>query len=125
MSKEFCVNSVVAKLLAEYVNPHDWKALIDELNTHTYVRLQWKILKDLNTTETDPKFSQVVRILFVNTDSVVVQSVEMNCGSTRFGTYKIQFEDWDKVFLQWQDGERRADWESCWRDGCRMYGANV
>ena len=125
MKPTFCVNTVVSNLLTGYVQGPDWSALREELEAHTYVSLQWKILADPSTTETDSKFSNIKRILFVNTDSVIVQDVELTIFCTRFTTHKIYFEDWAKCFTGWDDGERKWLWDECWANGCRMYGANV
>ena len=121
----FCVNSVVAKLLKDYVSmPTNHDALKEEIMQHTYGRFKWKLIKDPACQDEDPKYSNVKRILFVNERSVIVQDVEMSVGSTRFDTYKIMLDDWARVFIAWAE-RRTADWDNCWYEGCRMYGADV
>ena len=125
MEPTFCVNTLISSLLTGYVQGPDWSTLREELENHTYVSLQYKILETPSTTEIDPKFSKIMRILFVNTNSVIVQDVEMEFDCTRYTTHKIFFEDWTKCFTGWEDGRRKSDWDYCWNQGCRMYGANV
>ena len=111
---------VVANLLLSYITSR-WTALINTLNEHKYANLQWKILKDRHTTERDPKFSNIKAILFVGEDHVIVQDVELDYDATRFTVYKIMFQDWESVFVEWGD-ERELDWDRCMEDGYRMYG---
>ena len=122
----FCVNAVIAKVVKDYVKPKDWSTLIAELEQHRYGTFKWKLVRDPTCTETDPMFSNIQRILFVNKESVILQSIELSVGKTRFDTNKVMFEDWDKVFLDWQDNTPRTwEWEECWVEGMRMYGAEV
>ena len=120
----FDINAVISKTLLEYVQTPDWSVLKEELEAHTYAQMKWKVVRDPSCTETDPRFSNIKRILFVNETSVIVQDVEMSCGHTRFETHKVYFEDWGKCFISWAE-ERKQDWDECWVDGCRMYGAQV
>ena len=122
--KEFCVNTVVAKLLKDYVMPLNYDALKTELNQHTYGRFKWKLVRDITCQEDDPKYWNIKRILFVNEQSVIVQDVEMSVGMTRFETHKIMFRDWNRVFIDWEES-RTSAWDNCWNQGCRMYGAEV
>ena len=124
MSQEFCINTVISKTVAAYVALPNYDALKDEIRQHTYGRFKWKLVKDPTCTNEDPSFFNTKRILFVNEQSVVIQDVEMSVGVTRFGTYKIMLEDWTRVFIDWSD-ERTIDWDYCWNQGCRMYGAEV
>ena len=127
MSKqEFCVNSLVAKIIKDYVMG-DFEKLIEEIKFFgPYGRFQCKLVKDINSTETDSKFRSVMKVLFVNQDSVILQDVELSGDCTRFGTYKVLLEDWSKVFQEWEDADACDGWlELCWTAGMRMYGANV
>lgn len=116
-----CIDNVVSNLLLSYINPKDWSPLIEELKKHKFVRLQWKILKNPDTAERDPKFCNTKAILFINTDSVIVQNVQMSVGDTRFKVLKIMFEDWNSVFVNWPNTDGRL--ERFMKDGCLMYGA--
>ena len=125
MSKqEFCVNSVVAKLLTDYVTPTNYDALKEEIQQHTYGNFQWKLVKDITCQETDPRFSNVKRVIFINEQSVILQDVEMAVYCTRFGTYKVMLKDWEKVFISWAD-TRTDEWDYCWMEGARMYEADL
>jgi hypothetical protein len=122
MTQEYCVNTVIAKIVTDYVAPPNYDALKEEIRQHTYGSFQWKLLDDPTCTDEDPKYSNIQRVLFVNEQSVIVQEVEMTFDSTRFNTYKIMLEDWSRVFIAWAE-KRTADWDHCWDQGCRMYGA--
>ena len=126
MSKkqEFCVNTVIAKVLQDYNQSPTFEDLKAELRQHTYGRFKWKLVEDLSCPDEDPKFNNVKRILFVNEASVIIQDVEMIVGSTRFDTHKIMLKDWNRVFIKWAE-ERSNDWNYCWNQGARMYGADV
>ena len=130
MSKpEFCVNAVVAKVIKDYITPENFDDLKATLRQHTYGRFKWKLVRDISRGQAvqksyDPKFNDVKRILFINEASVILQDVELSFGKTRFDTYKVMLRDWDRVFIAWAE-KRVADWDSCWEEGCRMYGADV
>ena len=117
---QFCVNSVISKTLLEYIQPPDWTVLIAELECHDFVQVQWKRMKNPYTTETDPKFSKICKILFINTNSVILQEVEISPNSNRFVTYKINFDDWEDIFLGWGDS-RKAVYQQLWDDGFLLY----
>jgi hypothetical protein len=124
MSQEFCINTVISKTVAAYVALPNYDVLKEDILQHTYGRFKWKLLDDPTCTNEDPKYSNIQRVLFVNEQSVIVQEVEKTYDSTRFNTYKIMLEDWSRVFIAWAE-RRTADWNDCWDQGFRMYGADV
>jgi hypothetical protein len=116
----FCVNSVLAKVLREYIDPTEFDQLKAEIGQHTYARLKWKLLQNPACQNEDPRFSCLYRTLFLNERSVIVQEVELGGDRTRFGTYKIMLPEWSRVFINWGE-ERRATWDWCWNEGMNMY----
>ena len=93
--------SIVAKIVKECLQGPDFSALKEELRSHEFVRLYWQVVKGIRETPTAPNYTNTKKILFVNERSVIVQDVEMPCGASRFVTYKILLQDWEKVFASW------------------------
>ena len=108
----FCVNSLVAQLLHEYIDPTKYDQLKAEILQHTYVLLKWKLLKNPACQNEDPAYSKVYRVLFVNDRSVIVQ-IGVEGFVTRFGTFKIMLADWSRVFIRWAE-KRGRDWDLDW-----------
>ena len=118
------MDNVVASLLQDYVNPKKWSSLIEELHKHKYVNVYsyinfWFMLKRRGRGGRGVTES-VKAILYINTDSVILQDVEKNWEARRFTTFKVMFEDWDTVFASWSD-ERQDDWDDCMEEGFNMY----
>ena len=119
-----CIDNVVSNLLLGYLNPKDWSPLIEEIKKYKYVQLQWKILKNPNTTERELKYCNTKAILFIHSDHVIVQDVEMSCNCSRFKVHKVLFTDWGSVFVKWLGIEDEPRLDRCMRDGMYMYGAH-
>ena len=113
--------SIVAKIVKECLQGPDFSALKEELRSHEFVRVYWEVLKGVRETPTKPNYTNTKKILFVNERSVIVQDVEKTCGSSRFVTYKIYFEDWKKVFAKWLSDDMKPVMRDCWRRGMYMY----
>jgi hypothetical protein len=114
---QFCVNSVVAKIVKDYIQVPDYSALREEIGNHTYASLQLP----------EDKIPYWFVLLFVTSDCAIVQEVMLHCGCTRFRVKKIQLSDWEAVFKHWIDEEHGSYW-ACnreYQNGMRSFGASV
>ena len=126
MSKqEFCVNSVVAKVLKDYVQRPDYSAIRDEIETYVDGFLILKQRLEVPVGTLIP--TRWSKILFTTADSVIVEHVEMTRNKTRFTVKKINYEDWGNWFVDYISPENDAfpSVNDCWTEGSRMYGADV
>ena len=118
----FCVNSIIAKTLESYVQVPDYSDLRDEIENHTFVQLKRQLTPDARGIW----HLQRYKILFVTSDTVIVEETELTCGCSRFQVRKIDLSEWDQWFDEYIDeGEGFVVQEMCWADGMRMYGAEV
>lgn len=113
MSKQFCVNAVIAEVLKDYVVQPDYSEKLEEIQGHEFVSLKVK-----GGTRGD-----WCKILFTTTDTAVVQEVELTWGHTRFQVFKVELKDWDTLFEGWLDDDLVV--LDCYENGMRMYGARV
>ena len=118
MSKQasFCVNALIGEILQGYVQQPDYSELREEIQKHEYATLRlpqdeckWFVL------------------LYVTSDTVVIQEAELTFDQTRFKVHIVNLAEWNGVFCKWldEDDERYFDVDACYRDGMRMYGADV
>ena len=123
MSQEFCVNTVVSKLVKDYVQQPDYSAIRDEIDAHTegfcLIRQRFE--------EPDGPVGKLAKVLFTNSETVIVQDLELTCGHTRYNVRQIALPDWQKWLKEWVDegGFYYDVCVDCWQDGMRMYGAEV
>ena len=127
MSQEFCVNTVVSKLVKDYVQQPDYSAIRDEIDAHTegFCLIRQR-LEDPDTQVLRP-LGKLAKVLFTNSETVIVQDLELTCGHTRYNVRQIALPDWQKWLKEWVD-EGGFYYDVCvdiWQDGMRMYGAEV
>jgi len=123
--QEFCVNTVVSKLLTDFVQQRDFSELRETIESHKYAKLKHHVI---HNTGMYPNATTWYKILFTTTDCVIVQDVLLKCGDTRFGVHKIQLSDeWENVFGEWIDEnhDRYQDCDYEFRNGMRSWGANI
>ena len=117
---EFCVNSVVAKVLTQYVQVPDHSAIRDEVEEYVdgYLSMRQRLGIDC---------SQFSKILFTTSECVIVEHLEMKWQKTRFTIQRINYEDWSKWFMEYLSPEhkRYLDAKYCDNNGARMYGARL
>ena len=94
----FQLDDVLCKLVLSYVNGANHRRLIRDLNSHQYVAAYWEVLTEKRETPTSLQHTNPKAILFVNTDSVILQDVYLPRELTRHKTYKVYFEDFQKIF---------------------------
>ena len=127
MSQEFCVNTVVSKLVKDYMQQPDYSAIRDEIDAHTEgFCLIRQTLEDPVAGVCRP-LGKLAKVLFTNSETVIVQDLELTCGHTRFNVRQIALPDWQKWLKEWVD-EGGFYYDVCvdiWQDGMRMYGAEV
>jgi hypothetical protein len=123
--QEFCVNSVLAKVLQDYVQQPDHSTVRDEVETYLdgFVVLKQRLEK----IDGKPWPTRWSKILFTTTESAIVEHVEMTWNKTRFTVKKINYEDWGDWFVSFISREHDAyqTVSNCWEEGARMYGAGV
>ena len=124
--KSFSVESVVSKLLLEYVQQPDYSEIKDQVEEYTADGYGFVELKQSLSPDACTKLS---KILFTTTDSVIVQNLELTVASTRFTVQQILYSDWENWFVKHipfvnTPGLFRLCLD-CWTDGFRMYGGNV
>ena len=115
-NKGYCVNSLLAKVLKEYVQEPDWSALKTEIEAHKYANIKM------------PDFLEHwYAILHVTGDSVVIQDVLLKVGHTRFEVHVVRLADWHNVFREWigKEHPRFSDCDSEFERGMLAYGADV
>jgi hypothetical protein len=116
MSKqEFCVNTVVAKLLKDYVQTPNYEELREKIVKHKYAQL--KLSGD--------KIPFWYALLHLTSDCAIVQDVLLRVGGTRFSTHVVKFADWEDVFVEWID---KDDYWNChyeFQNGMRSWGADI
>ena len=124
MTQEFCVNTVIAKLVTDLVNPPNYDALREQLESHDYVKL---FDKQVYRDDCSDAFSSWYKILFTTSDCVVVQAVLLEVTHTRFAVYKVPLSKWGDAIDEWinEDHNRYADCHDSYQNGMRMYGADV
>ena len=124
---EFCVNSLIAKVLKDYVEAPDNSVLREELEEKKsgFVVLRQRLIP--NDDGTQNNHTRRCKILFANTDSVIIQYVELTVAHTRFVVKNIPYETWPQWFVEFimpgHDDFFIAN--DHWESGMRMYGANV
>ena len=94
----FQLDDVLCKLVLSYVNGANHRKLIKDLNSHQYVAAYWEVLAKKRETPTSLIHTNPKVILFVNTDSVILQDVYLPMDRSRHKTYKVYFEDFPKIF---------------------------
>ncbi len=114
---QFCVNTVVAKIVGSYVQPTDYSALVEEIGNQRYAALQLE--KD-----TVPAWYVM---LHTTPQCVIVQDVLLKVACTRFRVSKVQLSDWNKVFKHWIDEDHDSYWicHREYKEGMRSFGADV
>ena len=104
----------LAKIIVETIKP-DYSKLVAEIRKHEFL-----------VTKSDPDSQWTPRwhkILFVTSDTCVVQEVEKTWNLTRFKTFGIHLSEWERFFGGWIDADhdRYFDCKMCWADGYEMY----
>ena len=89
--------NIIASIVKECLQGPDFSKLKKEILTHEFVSVYWEVIKGIRT-EKRKNYTNTKKILFVTDRSVIVQDVELQCGSSRFVTYQIYLKDWEKVF---------------------------
>ena len=119
MSKQFCVNTVVAKIIKDYVQVPTFEELKEEIQHQEYARM--KLSTDRMIT------GYWYAMLYVTTEHVVVQDVLLKVGDTRFGTHLVKLSDWNTYFIEWIDEghDRYQDCHYEFRNGMRSWGATI
>ena len=115
---QFCINSVVSKIVKDYIQAPDYSALREEIGNHAYAHLQ---------REEDKFCPQWYVILFTTSESAIVQEVLLTCGYTRFRVSKIHLSKWAAVFKNWIDVDHEC-YFACnneYEKGMRAFGAEV
>ena len=116
---EFCINTLVAKVLKDYIQSPTYEELKAEIQSQEYARLKL-------STDTHPDGFWYA-ILYVTSDSVVVQDVLLKCEDTRFGVHVVRLDEWEAVFMEWID-EQHSRYEDChyeFKRGMRAWGARI
>lgn len=108
--------SVLANIIVQTIAP-DYSKLIAEIKNHEFM-----------DTKIDPDSDETTswhKILFVTSDTCVVQGCEMKFDQTRFETFGIPLSEWERFFGGWIDADhdRYDDCRECWTDGYEMYVA--
>ena len=121
---EFCVNSLVAKVLKDYVQVPDHSELREKLEEKMsgFVSLRQRLT--LNEDGTENTCKRWCKILFANADSVIVQDVEMVVNNNhRFAVRNIPYEDWAKWLVEYVMPEHDDFFVvyDCWTQGMEMY----
>jgi len=115
--QEFCVNTLVAKVLKDYVQVPTYEELKEEIQNQEYAEMKL-------STDTIPDW---YAMLYVTTEHVVVQDVLLTAGQTRYETHLVKLSEWNTYFVEWID-ENHNRYEDChyeFRNGMRSYGADV
>ena len=102
----FSGEDVICKLILEYVNGASHRELIADFNQHTYVEVFWELLSG-RTEPTTQLHTNFKKILFVNTDSVILEDVNpRGLWTGRNEVYKVFFADWDALFVSYVTQEQ-------------------
>ncbi len=126
-TKTFCVNTVVAKILKDYVQCPTFEELRAEIQQQRYANLRYHVLMKTPFAETRPDVNQWYAVLYVTSDSVVIQDVLLKCTDTRFAVHVVKLEDWNTVFLGWVDEDHKW-YEAChdnFVNGMLKYNAQI
>ena len=77
--------------------------------------------------ETQPDDVMWYAVLYVTTDSVIIQDVLLTGDATRFDVHEVKLADWSNVFVEWIDEEhnRYVDCHESFVEGMREYGADI
>jgi len=128
MMKSFSEESVVSKIILEYVQQPDYSEIRDKVEEYTADGHGFVVLKQRLTQNANGLFStRWSKILFTTADSVIVQHLEMTVACTRFTVTQILYQDWENWFVKHIPNTDGCFFVclDCWTDGCRMYGAQV
>ncbi len=114
---QFCVNTVVAKIVGSYVQPTDYSALVEEIGNQRYAALQLE----------GDQIPHWYAMLYTTPQCVIVQDVLLKVECTRFRVSKVPLSDWNNVFKHWidEDHPRYVDCHSEYEEGMRSWGADV
>jgi len=122
-AKTFCVNTVVAKILKDYVQCPTFEELRAEIQQQRYANLRYHVLMKTPFAETRPHVNHWYAVLYVTNDSVIIQDVLLKCAATRFAVHVVKLEDWNTVFMEWidEDHNRFDDCHRSFVEGMREY----
>ena len=113
--------NIIASIVKECLQGPDFSKLKKEILTHEFVSVYWEVIKGIRI-EKRKNYTNTKKILFVTDRSVIVQDVELSCGSSRFVTYQIYLKDWEKVFASWiSSSGMKSAMRECWERGIYMY----
>ena len=126
-AKTFCVNTLLAKIVKDYVQCPTFEELRSEIEQHKYANLRYHVVMKTRHAETRPDVNQWYAVLYITSDCVVIQDVLLKCEDTRFAVHVVKLEDWNTVFMEWIDAEhdRYVDCRESFVEGMREYGADL
>ena len=119
----FDINECIARVIAHTLRP-DYTSLIDEINQHEFVTMRFGL--GTFDPETGREYSATSwgKVLYTFEGCCIVESLERKWNSTRFETYKIQYDgEWETKFVEYIDPghPRYQDASQCWVEGMFMY----
>lgn len=103
----------LAKVIVETMTA-DYSKLIAKIRKHEF------FIAALNSRQQGHWY----KIMFVTTDTCVVQKVELMWGATRFEVTGIPLSEWESSFEEWIDPGHKeyVAFQECWESGFRMFG---
>ena len=118
---DFDSDAIVGAIIKGYVQQPDYSNIRDEIEEHKAPGF-CRVKRDEND-----RCPGWCKILFVTSETVIIQEVELTFGQTRFQVRNIPFPEWKGLFVEWIGNlhTRYVDVAGCWIDGMCMYGANV
>ena len=126
--KHFCVNTVIAKTLHNYIQAPDYSELmenINEIHAEDFVELK---SDGICPATGNPWLPRYHKVLICTSDTIIVQELGLSRNRTRFRVRMIPAKDWDEFFISWLapgDEDYISLGLSMWNQGFRMYGADV
>ena len=111
---EFNLEAVVGTIIKGYVQVPDYSAIRDEVEAHKdpgFCRVRGE--------ENNRRSSCWYKVLFVTSESVIIQDVELDSGKTRFGVRNIALSEWKELLVEWigKDHYEYEDAVEMWNDG--------
>ena len=88
-----CINTVISKILLNYVNPLEYSKLMKDINEN-----HAGDFVELKQDGSPPAF---YKVLFTTTDTIIVENLSFKGHMTRFEVRKIDAAQWDDYFVRW------------------------